>query len=110
MRKLLQFFFREIFDIDHVIVRFSDGADDFVQLQMDGVGVAVLGVLNEKDDQEGNDGRSGIDHQLPGIRIVIIGTGNRPHQNNRHRQNECPLCTRNVRGFRGEIVKAVGER
>ena len=43
-------------------------ADEFVQLQVQRLGVTVLGVLDEENHQEGDDRRTGIDDELPGVR------------------------------------------
>lgn len=37
---------------------------------MEGFGVAVLGVLDEEDHEEGDDGGGGIDDELPIGRVV----------------------------------------
>ena len=45
----------------------ATGYVQFVQLHLHGLGITVLGSLNEEYHQEGDDGRPRIDHQLPGI-------------------------------------------
>lgn len=42
--------------------------------------VSVLGVLDNEDEPERNDGGSGIDYQLPGITVVEDGSRDEPHQ------------------------------
>ena len=59
-------------DVDHLVLRLVDGLDDFVQLQMNGAGVAILRVLDQEHHEEGDDGRAGIDDELPGIRVVEV--------------------------------------
>jgi hypothetical protein len=45
-----------------------DGPQQLVELELHGRGAAVLGVLDQEDHQAGDDGRAGVDHQLPAIR------------------------------------------
>lgn len=42
-------------------------ADQLVELYLDGFPITVLGVLDEKHHEEGDNGRTGIDDELPGI-------------------------------------------
>ena len=51
----------EVFEIDEGVPSAGGAADEFVEFEVDGFGVPVLGVLNQKDHQEGNDGGGGID-------------------------------------------------
>jgi hypothetical protein len=44
-RKYLKFFVREFLDVDHFVVCWLDGANDFVQFEVNGSGIPVLGVL-----------------------------------------------------------------
>ncbi len=55
----LQLFVRKILNIDHLVVSSSNRPNDLVKLKVNGLGVAVLGVLNQKNDQEGDDGGDG---------------------------------------------------
>src|SRR5215467_5718029 len=71
----LKFLVRERLDIDHAIARRSDGTDDFIQLEMDGSGIAILRILNQKYDQERNNRGRGIHDQLPGVGVMEIRTG-----------------------------------
>ena len=50
----------------------AESANDFIEFQVQGAGVAILGVLDEEDDEEGNDGGCGVYYQLPGIGVVIV--------------------------------------
>ena len=49
--QIVQLFVGKFLDIDEVVARGMMGADEFVQLQVQGLGVSVLRVLDEKDDQ-----------------------------------------------------------
>jgi hypothetical protein len=42
-------------------------ADEFVELRLDRSVVAVLRVLNEEDDEEGEDGRPRVDDEAPSV-------------------------------------------
>ncbi len=46
------------------------GAEQLIELDLERLGVAVLGVLDEEHHQEGDDGGGGIDDQLPGVAVV----------------------------------------
>ena len=88
--QLIEFKIAEVLDIDHLIVRLVDGPDQFVQFEIDGARVAVLRVLNEEDHQERDDGCAGVDHQLPGVRKVKNGTGDRPEYDYQGGAGKCP--------------------
>ena len=64
-------------------------ANELVELQMDGVGVAVLGVLNEEHHQERNDRRAGVDDELPGVGEMEDRAADRPKADDAERDEEC---------------------
>ena len=68
--KLLQFLIGEFFQIDQVIARAAERANQFIEFQMNRFGVAVLRVLDQEDHQESDDGGAGIDDELPGIGVM----------------------------------------
>jgi hypothetical protein len=55
---------------------------------VDDVVVPVLGVLNQKNHQESDDGRRRVDDQLPGIVVVKPGPGSSPHADKHHGDQE----------------------
>jgi hypothetical protein len=63
-------------------------AEQLIELDLNRFGVAVLGVLNEEDHQECDDGRSGIDDELPGIAVLKERAGHQPGQYHNHRPCE----------------------
>jgi hypothetical protein len=63
-------FVGKLFKIDKFIPSAFQRPNYFVEFQMNRFGVAVLRILNEKDHQESNNCRSGINNELPGIRIM----------------------------------------
>lgn len=56
---------------------------------LDGQSIPVLGVLDEEDHQKGDDGRAGIDHELPSVAEVEKRAGNDPDDDNGDRQEKC---------------------
>ena len=64
---LVQLFFGKFFHIDEAVARSFDGPDDLIQLQMHGFTVTGLGILNQKHHKKCDDGRTGVDDELPCI-------------------------------------------
>src|SRR6185437_4069666 len=73
-----QLLFRHFLEIEKAVSRRSVNANEFVELQLHRLSVAVLAVLNQEDHQKGHDGRSGIDDQLPRIGKSEERTHRRP--------------------------------
>src|SRR6476620_7897979 len=63
---VLEFIVGQMLDSDERILRGADAAQ-LVQLHLDRGAIPVLGILDQKHHQEGDDRRAGIDDQLPGI-------------------------------------------
>src|SRR5215831_17167756 len=59
--------FVQFFEIEQGIVRAFQYPDDFVELDLHGLGVAVLGILDEKDHEKRDNRRARIDYELPCI-------------------------------------------
>jgi hypothetical protein len=57
-----------IFGSDEPIVRRRHRSDELIELEMNGQSIAILGVLDQEDHEEGHNRGAGIDHQLPGVR------------------------------------------
>src|SRR3954464_112406 len=53
--KLLEILIRKVFEIDHARARALDSAEQLVELEVHRLGIAVLGVLDQKDHQECDD-------------------------------------------------------
>src|SRR5206468_12085289 len=68
--KASEIFVGKIFQIDKFISSAFQRSNYFVEFQMSRFGIAILRILNEKDHQESNNCRSGINNELPGIRIM----------------------------------------
>ena len=54
-----------VFEVNHLVARALDCVDEFIEFQMEGLGIPVLCILNEKDHEKRDDCRAGVDHQLP---------------------------------------------
>src|SRR5271170_7816957 len=105
--QFVEFEIAEILNIDHLIPCLVDRPNQFVELQVDGAGVAVLRVLNEEDHQERNDGCACIDHQLPGVRKVKDRTGGGPDYDDHRRAGKSPFRSQPCRGPRGKASEPV---
>jgi len=77
-------------DVDEAIARALEGGNNFVELKLDGEGVLVLSALDEKDHQEGNDSRSGVDDELPGVGEIKERPCNQPGGDQKNREREGP--------------------
>jgi hypothetical protein len=71
----LQLVLAEILEAKHLVPCVLVGADKFVEFELYGGGVAVLGVLKQEYHQEGDDGRARIDDQHDGRMNTLA----RPH-------------------------------
>jgi hypothetical protein len=65
--KPLEVCFFKLFKVEQCIVRAVHRANQLVEFELDGVAIAVLGVLNQKNHQECDDRRACVDNQLPRI-------------------------------------------
>ena len=81
----------KMLDLNHFVARVFKGVDDFVELEVNGPGVAILGVLNQEDDEEGNDGGGGVDNELPGVREMEVGAGQPPKKDDKNGGREGPF-------------------
>jgi hypothetical protein len=70
-----------MFYVDHLIVRLIDGLDDFIQFQVNGAGVSVLRILDQKYHKGSDDGGTRINNELPGIGVVEVRPGHKPQRN-----------------------------
>ena len=57
----------ELFEIEQGVVCSLRRTDELIELDLNGLGVAVLCVLNQEDHQERHDRGSGVDDQLPRV-------------------------------------------
>ena len=59
--------FFQPFEVEQRIVGAAHSANQFVEFELDGVAIAVLGILNQEYHQECDDRCAGVYDQLPGI-------------------------------------------
>ena len=81
MRQRLELLIAEALDIDHVFTRRADGAYQFRQFEVDGLGISILGILNQEHDDERGNVRPGVDDQLPGVGEVEDRSDGKPDHN-----------------------------
>jgi hypothetical protein len=62
-------------------------------------------VLDHKYHEKSNDGRAGIDHQLPGIGKIEKGAGNSPGDNDQESDNKGQRAAGDMRHLIGELLK-----
>src|SRR5437667_8281681 len=88
--ELFQVFVGKFFKIDKFISRTFEGADDLIQFQMDRLGIAVLGVLDQEHHEKGDDRCRRINNELPRIGEMKGGTGEDPHEDDKHSSGKGP--------------------
>src|SRR5271170_7673970 len=77
---------------------------------MNGPGIAVLGVLDEKYHEKCDNRCASIDNQLPGIGVMEDGPGKTPGDDDRNRSDKGPAGAEIMRAARGELAEPVGAR
>lgn len=92
----------QVFDPDEIAACALQRADQFVELGLHRGGVAVLRILDHEDHEERDDGRPGVDHQLPGVGPAEQRPGHGPADNDRCGEHES-------RRLSGPPGNAVGE-
>lgn len=74
----------------------------FVELYLDCLGVASLGVLDQEDHQKCDDRRTRVDDQLPCVAKVKYRSGDNPGHDDQDRENEYSRASAEVRGSLSE--------
>lgn len=90
MLKIIQLFVTKMFEADQAVTRSVHTPEQLVQLEVDRLGIAVLGILDKKYHQESDNGSGRIYDELPRIRIMKKGPGKNPCQNEERGQNKSP--------------------
>jgi len=80
--------------------------NDFIELEVNGAGVTILGVLNQEDDEESDDSGGGVYHELPGIGEVEVRPREPPEKNDKGSGGEGPFRADDERGASCKGVKA----
>ena len=93
-------------NIDHLVFCRAYRVDKFVEFEINGAGIAVLRVLDEKDHEKCDDGRACVDDELPGIGIVVDGARNRPDDDDADGDEEGPLRAQIDRGIGAEASES----
>ncbi len=77
-------------------------ANQLIKLDLNCSRVSILGVLNQKDHQERDDGSAGINYKLPSVAELKDWARDNPGNDYRHCQCEGPRAAAEVRGRFGE--------
>src|SRR3954447_25146093 len=84
----LQFLIREVLNRREFVGHAFHGQDEFRKLELNGHGVAVLRVLDQKHHEKRHDRGAGVDDKLPGIAKSEKRPCHRPDKNNDNREQE----------------------
>src|SRR5437868_3907048 len=68
--QLLQLLIRQLLNVDHLVPRRYMRTNQLIELQVYRFCITVLSVLDEKDDEERDDRRAGVDDELPCVGVV----------------------------------------
>ena len=105
--ELFQVFVGKILKINQCISRALNSTDDLVELQMHRFGVAVLGVLDEKDHQKRNNRGASINDELPGVGEMKGWSGQRPNDDDDNGAGKGPGAAQNSGRSAREDVKCI---
>ena len=105
--ELLKLLIRKVLEIDKLIARLFDCANEFVQFQMNCFGIAVLCVLDKEHHEESDDGCGGVDDQLPGIGKMKRWSGENPHEDDQHSSGKSPGTSESDRTTAGKDAKCI---
>src|SRR3954462_3232349 len=103
--QLIQLFVGKLLDIDKIVVCRMVRTNEFVKLQVQRLGVAVLRVLDEEDHKKRNDFGAGINDELPGIREMEKWPARGPKHQNHHGEQEHIRVPHDLRGFAGKTAE-----
>src|SRR4051812_10856477 len=85
----VEIFLFQLLQIQQRVVRPLDDANQFIQFDLYGLGIAILGTLDEEDHEEGYYSGAGVYHELPRIAEVKNRAGDGPHEDDRYRYYKC---------------------
>ena len=92
----IQFVIRAALPRDEAGARMLDRAEEFVQFEVQGAGIAILGALNQKHDQKRHNGGPGINHQLLGVGEMKRRPAQAPDQDDRYPHQKGPRRADNL--------------
>src|SRR5215813_8755104 len=96
---------RHFVKIDKAGTRAFHATQQFIELERHDPRFAVLGVLDQKHHQEGDNGRAGVDDELPSIRVAEVRAGEAPDNDGDDRKQERPIASSSMRGFLSKSAK-----
>lgn len=102
---LIQLVFRKLFYFEQGIMSVLRGPNQFIELQLHRLAVAVLRVLNQEHHQECHDGRGGIDDQLPRVAEVENRARDEPYEDEYRRKNKCGRPSGPTGAGAGKLLK-----
>ena len=105
--EFLHVFIRQVFKVDKFITRTFKGPDQFVEFQLNGFPVAVLGVLNQEHHQEGYDGCTRVNDKLPRIGKMKHRPGRGPDDDDGDCDNERPRRSNRRCGISRESAEQI---
>ena len=108
--KILQLLLGEIFDGGETVLGALHRNDQLGKLKLESHRVAILCVLNEKHHEKRNDGRAGVDDELPSVAVVKQGPSDRPNQYRQCGNEECHRCAGRVCGRMRKVRKIFAEQ
>jgi len=88
--EFLKLFVRKLLEIDKLIARVFDRTNQFVQFEMHCFSVTVLRVLNQKYHQKRDDGRGGVNDELPGVGKMKDRSRQEPNKDHDYGRSKCP--------------------
>ena len=86
--------------------RAAHRANQFIEFELDGMAVTILGILNQKYHQECDDRRTCVDDQLPCIAELEYRACDAPDYDDQSGDDE---CSRMARGSR-RLLREAGKR
>ena len=74
----VQSFFVHLFEVNNFVPSALYGADQLIEFDLQRLGIPVLRVLDQKNHKKGDDGRTRIDDELPGVAETEHRSGRGP--------------------------------
>src|SRR5688500_10226488 len=88
LAQLVELFLAVLLEIHHAVVGTARRPDQFIELEVHGLGVAVLRVLDQEHHQERDDRGARIDHELPRVAETKQRTGDGPRGDSQQRERK----------------------
>ena len=101
------FIFGHFLDIDESVARKFVRRNQFVELELDRQRILVLRLLDQEYHQKCDDGRAGVDDELPGFRKIENRAGARPNDDGGEREAKGGRTSGGFGGVGREIFERV---